>query len=167
MSHGVDGIGSQFALLERALDGLAMRQRVTASNIANQSVPGYKRRTVSFEDQLDRAARGGEFRPQVTVDRSGGGVDGNNVKPEKEVGVLTRIELSYQTLSQVLGMDAGTVSLALLLALLFDAVIDPILGNLSDRTYSRWGRRQPGRFTQPVSTRRDGVCSGRSCVYRR
>ncbi|NNC51447.1 MAG: sugar transporter, partial [Erythrobacter sp.] len=52
--------------------------------------------------------------------------------------------------SQVLGMDAGTVSLALLLALLFDAVIDPILGNLSDRTYSRWGRRLPWLYSAPI-----------------
>lgn len=45
--------------------------------------------------------------------------------------------------NQVLGMDAGLVSLALACALLVDAVVDPILGNLSDRTYSRWGRRLP------------------------
>jgi GPH family glycoside/pentoside/hexuronide:cation symporter len=45
--------------------------------------------------------------------------------------------------NQVLGMDASTVSLALFLALLADAVIDPILGNLGDRTYTRWGRRLP------------------------
>ena len=45
--------------------------------------------------------------------------------------------------NQVLGMDAGMVSLALGAALLVDAVVDPILGNLSDRTYTRWGRRLP------------------------
>lgn len=45
--------------------------------------------------------------------------------------------------NQVLGMDAGLVSLALGAALLVDAVIDPVLGNLTDRTYTRWGRRLP------------------------
>jgi len=45
--------------------------------------------------------------------------------------------------NQVLGMDAGTVSLALAAALVVDAFVDPILGNLSDRTYTRWGRRLP------------------------
>jgi glycoside/pentoside/hexuronide:cation symporter, GPH family len=39
--------------------------------------------------------------------------------------------------NQVLGMDAALVSFALLIALLVDAVVDPILGNLSDRTYTR------------------------------
>ncbi len=52
--------------------------------------------------------------------------------------------------NQVLGMDAGLVSLALLLALLADAVIDPILGNLSDRTYTRWGRRLPWLYAAPI-----------------
>ena len=52
--------------------------------------------------------------------------------------------------SQVLGMDAGLVSLALLVALLIDAVIDPIIGNLTDRTYTRWGRRLPWLYIAPI-----------------
>ena len=52
--------------------------------------------------------------------------------------------------NQVLGMDARLVSLALLIALLVDAVIDPIIGNLSDRTYTRWGRRLPWLYLAPV-----------------
>ncbi len=52
--------------------------------------------------------------------------------------------------SQVLGMDAGLVSLALLCALLIDAVVDPILGNLSDRTYTKWGRRLPWLYAAPI-----------------
>ncbi|MCK0127467.1 MFS transporter [Erythrobacter sp. F6033] len=52
--------------------------------------------------------------------------------------------------SQVLGMDAGLVSLALLLALLVDAFVDPIIGNLSDRTYTRWGRRLPWLYVAPI-----------------
>jgi GPH family glycoside/pentoside/hexuronide:cation symporter len=52
--------------------------------------------------------------------------------------------------NQVLGMDAGLVSLALLIALLVDAVVDPVLGNLSDRTYTRWGRRLPWLYAAPI-----------------
>lgn len=52
--------------------------------------------------------------------------------------------------NQVLGMDAGLVSLALLIALVADAIIDPILGNLSDRTYTRWGRRLPWLYAAPI-----------------
>jgi glycoside/pentoside/hexuronide:cation symporter, GPH family len=52
--------------------------------------------------------------------------------------------------NQVLGMDAALVSVALLIALLVDAVVDPILGNLSDRTYTRWGRRLPWLYAAPI-----------------
>lgn len=52
--------------------------------------------------------------------------------------------------SQVLGMDAGLVGLILLAALLIDAVIDPIIGYLSDRTYTRWGRRLPWLYAAPI-----------------
>jgi len=52
--------------------------------------------------------------------------------------------------NQVLGMDAALVSAALLIALLVDAVIDPIIGNLSDRTYTRWGRRLPWLYVAPI-----------------
>ena len=52
--------------------------------------------------------------------------------------------------SQVLGMDAGLVGLILLAALLIDAVADPIIGYLSDRTYTRWGRRVPWLYAAPI-----------------
>ncbi len=52
--------------------------------------------------------------------------------------------------SQALGMDAGLVGLILLVALLIDAVVDPILGYLSDRTYTRWGRRLPWLYIAPI-----------------
>lgn len=52
--------------------------------------------------------------------------------------------------NQVLGMDARLVSLALLIALVVDAAIDPMLGHLSDRTYTRWGKRLPWLYAAPV-----------------
>lgn len=45
--------------------------------------------------------------------------------------------------SQVIGVDARLVGLALTLALILDAVSDPIVGYWSDRFRSRWGRRHP------------------------
>lgn len=50
----------------------------------------------------------------------------------------------------VLGMEAWLVSLALVIALVVDAFVDPLLGNLSDRTYTRWGRRLPWLYLAPI-----------------
>lgn len=45
--------------------------------------------------------------------------------------------------SQVVGLDAGYVGLAITIALVFDAVSDPLVGYWSDNLRSRWGRRHP------------------------
>jgi Na+/melibiose symporter-like transporter len=45
--------------------------------------------------------------------------------------------------NQVVGLPATEVGLALMVALLFDAFIDPIVGQFSDNLRTRWGRRHP------------------------
>jgi GPH family glycoside/pentoside/hexuronide:cation symporter len=45
--------------------------------------------------------------------------------------------------NQVLGLPAHLASLAIFIALIFDAFSDPIVGNFSDRLHSRYGRRHP------------------------
>lgn len=45
--------------------------------------------------------------------------------------------------SQVIGLDARLVGLAITLSLVFDAFIDPVAGYWSDNLRSRWGRRHP------------------------
>ena len=42
-----------------------------------------------------------------------------------------------------LGLSAGMLSWVLMAGRLWDAVTDPVMGHLSDRTRSRWGRRRP------------------------
>ncbi|WP_379922396.1 MFS transporter [Erythrobacter sp. R86502] len=50
----------------------------------------------------------------------------------------------------VLGVDAGIVGAALATALVIDAIADPLIGHLSDRTYTRWGRRLPWLYLAPI-----------------
>ena len=45
--------------------------------------------------------------------------------------------------NQVLGLPGTLAGAALFVALLFDAISDPLVGTLSDFTRSRWGRRHP------------------------
>jgi Na+/melibiose symporter-like transporter len=45
--------------------------------------------------------------------------------------------------SQVIGLDARLVGLALTIALVVDAISDPVVGTWSDNLRSRWGRRHP------------------------
>jgi glycoside/pentoside/hexuronide:cation symporter, GPH family len=52
--------------------------------------------------------------------------------------------------NQIVGLDAGLVGLMLLLALLLDALIDPAVGHLSDRTRTRWGRRHPWLYVSAL-----------------
>ncbi len=55
--------------------------------------------------------------------------------------VFTTFILLYY--NQILGVDAVRVSVALAIALVFDAVTDPLVASYSDNLHSRWGRRHP------------------------
>ena len=45
--------------------------------------------------------------------------------------------------NQVLGLSGSLAGIAAFLALTADAVTDPMIGHISDRWHSRWGRRHP------------------------
>ncbi len=65
----------------------------------------------------------------------------------KENGFSTFLLLYY---NQVVGLPAGTVGLVIAVALVFDAMIDPVIGVLSDRTHTRWGRRHPWLYASAL-----------------
>lgn len=52
--------------------------------------------------------------------------------------------------SQVVGLDARLVGLAITLCLILDALSDPIVGYWSDNFRSRWGRRHPFMYAAAV-----------------
>ncbi|MDA1077149.1 MAG: MFS transporter, partial [Proteobacteria bacterium] len=59
--------------------------------------------------------------------------------------------LSMLYYNQVLGLSATLAGLAPTIALIFDAVSDPLIGAWSDRFKSvRWGRRHPFMFVAPL-----------------
>ena len=65
----------------------------------------------------------------------------------KDNGFSTFLLIFY---NQVIGLDAGIVGTAIMVALIADAFADPVIGELSDRTRSRWGRRLPWLFAAPL-----------------
>lgn len=52
--------------------------------------------------------------------------------------------------NQVLGLSGTLAGAALFVALLFDAVTDPLAGSLSDNFKSRWGRRHPFMYASAI-----------------
>ena len=59
--------------------------------------------------------------------------------------------LSMLYYNQVLGLNATLAGLAPTLALIFDAISDPLIGSISDRFKAKkWGRRHPFMFVAPV-----------------
>jgi Na+/melibiose symporter-like transporter len=65
----------------------------------------------------------------------------------KDAGLKYFLLLFY---SQVVGVDARLVSLAVLVALMSDAISDPVVGYWSDNFRSRWGRRHPFMYAAAV-----------------
>jgi len=55
--------------------------------------------------------------------------------------------------NQVVGLRAEVVGAAIMIALIFDAFLDPIVGQISDNWRSKWGRRHPFMYAAalPVS----------------
>ena len=96
-----DGVQSA---LERAMDGVALRQRMTAQNIANVMTPGYHAQRVAFESDLAGALARGEdpTRAAIRVQDSGGEVDenGNSVDLAEESTSLMKSGLQYEALVQ-------------------------------------------------------------------
>jgi GPH family glycoside/pentoside/hexuronide:cation symporter len=52
--------------------------------------------------------------------------------------------------NQVLGLPAAWVGMGIMLALVVDAITDPLVGWVSDHLHSRWGRRHPFMYASAL-----------------
>ncbi|HEY1341963.1 MAG TPA: flagellar basal body protein [Bryobacteraceae bacterium] len=97
--------------LERYMDLLSVRQRLTASNIANADTPGYRTQDIDFQGEF-AAAVGGT--PQ-TVEVEGLTVknDGNNVSLDREARLLAENALRFQLASNLLRSQIRVVRAAI------------------------------------------------------
>jgi GPH family glycoside/pentoside/hexuronide:cation symporter len=55
-------------------------------------------------------------------------------------------------LNQVIGLPVAMVGVAIMISLIFDAVVDPLIGIWSDATNTRWGRRHPFMYAAVIPT---------------
>ena len=114
MTLFTDGVQSA---LERAMDGVALRQRVSAQNIANVMTPGYRAQKVSFEGDLAAALAAGDdpARATLAVTPTGGAVNelGNDVDISDESASLMKSGLQYEALVQATNYRLGAIRAAL------------------------------------------------------
>ncbi len=101
--------------LTSALDGLALRQRVIAENIANIQTPGYQAKRVEFEDALARAVDRGTGAATATVARSLEPTreDGNNVNLDTETLLNVDTTLRYQLATQAVDTQLSSLRVAM------------------------------------------------------
>jgi flagellar basal-body rod protein FlgB len=95
------------AALGFALDGLSLRQRTIADNIANIDTPGFRASAIDFESALGSALRSGS-----TADLARGagvtslavdtpvGANGNNVDLRKETLAAMQSQFQYQLMTR-------------------------------------------------------------------
>ena len=84
--------------LSSALDGLALRQRTIANNIANVNTPNYQAKRVAFEGALARSVGDGNGKVTATTERSlePTNLSGNNVNLDTETLSNVDTVLRYQ-----------------------------------------------------------------------
>ncbi len=119
-----DKISNNLKILEKSLDASLLRNEVIAQNIANVDTPGYKKKTVKFEEYLAKALKGSNFKGFTTNSKHipiGGDnadsidikvtqdykeldmrLDGNNVDVEAEMAAMAKNIIQYNTLVQSL-----------------------------------------------------------------
>lgn len=105
----MEPVGNQSELLLRLMSASTLRARVLSENIANQNVPGYKRRIVRFEELLAQKLQQPGSRsidgiaPRIDTDElSPSSPDGNNVSLELESNAMRENWLLYETYAAIL-----------------------------------------------------------------
>ncbi len=58
--------------------------------------------------------------------------------------------LTFLYYQQILGLSGSLAGTAVAIAIFFDAISDPLIGSISDRFRSRWGRRHPFMIAAPI-----------------
>lgn len=101
--------------LGSALDGLSLRQRTIANNIANINTPNYHAKRVQFENALAASVSAGNGYAAATVSASQEPtqLNGNNVNLDTETLSNVDTVLRYQFASRAIGNESAAIRAAL------------------------------------------------------
>ena len=104
-----------FAAVSSALDGLALRQRVIANNVANINTPDFHAGRVDFESSLAAAVQDGSGAVAATEASSlePTNTNGNNVNLDSETLLNVDTNLRYQLATQAADQEFSTMRIAL------------------------------------------------------
>lgn len=104
-----------FSALNSALDGLALRQRVIANNVANIQTPNFHAGRVSFEETLREAVTVGNGAVRATQAESlePTRLDGNNVNLDTETLLNIDTNLRYQLATQAVDGQFSSIRTAM------------------------------------------------------
>jgi flagellar basal-body rod protein FlgB len=123
-------------LLHRAMDANVVRRQVIANNVANATVPNFKRSNVNFESELKKALDSERERPALELkmtnekhipnwkERDYRDVqirrvldytsmynnNGNNVDPEQEFMLATQNQMTYTLLAQSAAFEFSQIN---------------------------------------------------------
>jgi flagellar basal-body rod protein FlgB len=121
---GFDIFGPTYSLLSKVLDLRSQRHTLVSSNIANADTPDYKAVHINFEDELEKMMPTEDklrlkttnenhiprytdiknIRPSVVQETTQTQrADGNTVDMDKEIVKMSKNQLMYNAISQILG----------------------------------------------------------------
>ena len=115
---------TSFSILQKSLDATWYKQKIISQNIANDSTPGYKAKTVNFGLVLKDKCKcsyhpgeqesGIELTTTVTEEQNTQQtLDGNNVDIEKEATALADAQLQYSTLIDKMNNEFSMIRTAI------------------------------------------------------
>jgi len=98
--------------LERYMDLLSTRQKLTAGNIANADTPGYKSQDIDFQFEFTTMTNG--ERPQI-INTQGLPTkpDGNNVDVDREARMLAENAMRFNVASTLVKGQLKTIQEAI------------------------------------------------------
>ena len=116
---------NSLAVAQKTLEALWMKQKVISHNIANIDTPGYKTKTVKFEELLkdaltsstsdsDLTKRVSSIEPEILENNTTSmRADGNNVDIDSENIELVRTQLQYEYMTSIISSEISRMKYAI------------------------------------------------------